>query len=148
MLHEEDASTDVDSVGEIMGTDNNRGTCLAVIALNHFLQKVLACWVKEVERFVKYENLGRGDECRYDTHLLFVSGREVAYKYFSTKHLTSCKMFKLLGNVINIAVLYPRHTVDKREILLWSEKVYEEAIVDERTCEVFPFFTIVHFHSF
>ena len=57
------ASTDVDCVGEIMGTDNNRGTSLAVIALNHFLQKVLTCWVKEVERLVEDENLRSGDEC-------------------------------------------------------------------------------------
>ena len=148
MFHEQYSCTDINGVGEVVGTYDYRCSCRAVVVLDDTLQVVLARWVEEVEWLVENENLWCCHKCGDNAHFLFVACREVSYENLASEDLASREMFETLCNGVDIVVFHARNLIHETEVFLRGEKVYEETIVDESAGEVFPVFALVNTYSF
>ena len=123
---------------------DDRGVMFLVVALEQVLDDALAAGVEEVEGLIEDEQLGVVEHGGDDAYLLLVAHGEVADVLLLTQHLAVHEALKRLKPSIHLLFFESVHLADEVEVLLGSEVVDEEAVVDEGVGEGFPLLALLH----
>ena len=83
-------------MGQVVAAHNDCGAVFLVVFLQDVLGKVLAAWVKEVERLVENDDVGIVYQCTDDANLLLVACRQIAYELAVVEQFTIGKCLKRL----------------------------------------------------
>lgn len=138
MFEQGDAGADVESVGEVVGGDDDGGVVLVAIGLEQVFHGELGGGVEEVEGFVEQEQLGIVEHGTDDAHFLLVAHRKVANEGFLTEHFAVHETIEKQQTVVQHGVGNVGYFCNKTEILFGGEIVDEEASIDKGTRVCLP----------
>ena len=142
VFEEGDARGDLHGVLQVVGRDEDGGSCLFVIGGEHLLQDVLRRGVEEVEGLVEDDEAWLVEEGCHDAYFLLVACAEVAYEFllvedFAVHELLEVVLALLYGWFVHCVCL-----ADELEIFFGREEVDEECLVDIGSGVEFPVFVL------